>query len=470
MKHGNMKGRMVVALAGLVLALPGRGIDVRVDFTRPLGRDIRRLNGGNLGPSLTESGIRDTREEFASLRIPLTRTHDVALSNPGLRLCDIQMIFGNAKADAADPDNYYFKATDDYLQSILDAGSEILFRLGTSIEHSRTHYATEPMMSNEKWAEVCAAIIRHYNRGWADGHRWNIRYWEIWAEPDVNPRMWAKSFKEYLPLYEVTARRIKREFPEVKVGGPALAHFHPKLTDLGSPDDNCHVFLSFCRERKLPLDFFSWHIYTMKLEGLLAEPVAMRKVLDSHGFGKTELFLDEWHFWCHRFDKFGQLDPEVGLCSANASVHALAALTGWQDLPLDQACFYTIGPYYDGWGAWDSCMAKTRLFHAFRMFAKMLDFPHRVATESPSVGVQVLAGRADDGRMAALVSNFKSGEKEVRLTLKGAESKTFDVTCLDMDDDERRYDVTADPDGTVVLRGAAAQQSNAYLLCERQAR
>lgn len=67
---------------------------------------------------------------------------------------------------------------------------------------------------------------------------------------------------------------------------------------------------------------------------------------------------------------------------------------------------------------------------------------------SPDANVQVLAGRADDGRRAVLVSNFKSGADEVRLTLRGAESTTFGVTCLDKDNDDLRYDVTVPPDGT----------------------
>ena len=35
-----------------------------------------------------------------------------------------------------------------------------------------------------------AATVRHYNRGWANGHEWGIRYWEIWNEPDGLDDMW----------------------------------------------------------------------------------------------------------------------------------------------------------------------------------------------------------------------------------------------------------------------------------------
>ena len=27
-------------------------------------------------------------------------------------------------------------------------------------------------------------VIKHYNSGWANGYHYNIKYWEIWNEPD----------------------------------------------------------------------------------------------------------------------------------------------------------------------------------------------------------------------------------------------------------------------------------------------
>ena len=33
--------------------------------------------------------------------------------------------------------------------------------------------------------EVCKHIVMHYNDGWNDGYHYNIAYWEIWNEPDL---------------------------------------------------------------------------------------------------------------------------------------------------------------------------------------------------------------------------------------------------------------------------------------------
>ena len=194
---------------------------VTVDFSRKDGK-IRALNGANLAPPLAvqASGL-NLNTSYKALKIPYARLHDVPLDNPGMRLVDIQHIFGNWEADASDPKNYYFEQTDDYIRNCRELGTDIIFRLGTSIEHSVNHYYAHPPKDFEKWTEICLNIIRHYNEGWANGHHWNIRYWEIWNEPNIKRQMWSGTMEDYYRLYVTSAKRIKSEFPDLKVGGPA---------------------------------------------------------------------------------------------------------------------------------------------------------------------------------------------------------------------------------------------------------
>ena len=79
---------------------------------------------------------------------------------------------------------------DEMIQAAQNAGSKVFYRLGTSIEHSgEKHFNAIPPKDYEKYAEVLAGIVRHYTRGWANGHHYKIRYWEIWNEPNNGP-MW----------------------------------------------------------------------------------------------------------------------------------------------------------------------------------------------------------------------------------------------------------------------------------------
>ena len=108
---------------------------IKVDFTREQGK-IRALNGSNFGPNLSGQKNFNANADFKALRIPYARLHDVPLDNPGMRLVDVQLIFGNWEADENDPRNYYFKQTDDYLRNIRSLGTDIIYRLGPSIERA----------------------------------------------------------------------------------------------------------------------------------------------------------------------------------------------------------------------------------------------------------------------------------------------------------------------------------------------
>ena len=433
-----------------------------VDFTRKNGI-IRRLNGGNLGPQMTRGNIDHglAVTEFSELEIPITRLHDSPLGNPGMRLVDTQHIFGNFRADAQNPDNYYFIATDDHLRDIRAAGSEIFFRLGTSIEHTTNNYFAFPPQDYEKWADVCVNIIRHYNEGWNNGFSWNIIYWEIWNEPDRTKQMWNSSMEEYCRLYEVTAKKIKARFPNVKVGGPVLAYVRP-----GENDANARLFLEYCRSHQVPLDFFSWHRYASDIKEIAVEPTLVRELLDEYGFTETELHLNEWHYWVGGFSKPAYLDMVNGLPGINAAVFATAVISAWQDTPLTMGYHYTVGQLSGAWGAWDAWGERFKLFYTLKAFAKIARCKERVEAVSDDINVQLLAGIGPDGKRSVLISNFKSGNAELKIRLKGAENTRFRLVRIDLDHDWEESECTTDAQGVVNLPGAGEGLSSALLLQE----
>ena len=89
------------------------------------------------------------------------------------------------------------------------AGTKVFFRLGQTIEHGPKKYGALPPKDFAKWARICEHVIRHYNEGWGVDKEWttlnvawsnqfNIVYWEIWNEPDLDtsyvelPNKWEK--------------------------------------------------------------------------------------------------------------------------------------------------------------------------------------------------------------------------------------------------------------------------------------
>ena len=207
---------------------------------------------------------------------------------------DIPCIFPFFDADPDDPENYFFKKTDDYLAPIIKNNSEIIYRLGTSIEYY-TQYYIHPPSDYNKWAKICINIIRHYNEGWANGFEYNIKYWEIWNEPE-NKLMWLGTPLQYFELYETAAKAIKAHDPNLRVGGPATTGVRSTLVK---------PFLSFCRDKSVPLDFFSWHNYSHNPRFMVKDAGDVRAILDEYGFMNTESHLNEWHYLPSSWEAFG---------------------------------------------------------------------------------------------------------------------------------------------------------------------
>ena len=428
---------------------------INVDFSRANGT-IRRINGCNLGPRLYRPD--NQVAEFQALEIPMVRLHDVPLSNYGMRLADIHHIFGNFRADADNPDNYYFPQTDDYIRTIRNAGGRVMYRLGTSIEHSREKYYAFPPEDFEQWTKIACNIIRHYNEGWNHGFAWNIQHWEIWNEPDGGASMWSASPEMYFKLYEYAAKKIKARFPNVKVGGPAICCLHGHGAKPFGDE-----FLAYCRDHDCPLDFYSWHSYERDPLKLAEEPAEARRLLDGFGFKNAELHLDEYHYWiCEDWSLLP--DERHRMDSARAAVHAMTALTLWQDTPLDMGEFYSIGylDWFCPWGAWGNDGKPNKIYHAFHAFAQCAACSQRVEATSDTRGVQALAGRAENGDHAILITDFTTASDMLEVTVTGAEAADFEELLLD-----EEHNLAAVPihiSGNTLFLPTPAGESSLYLL------
>lgn len=272
------------------------------------------------------------------------RLHDCHWPNPDV--IDIHVLFPNWEADPLNPASYDFHRTDEYIKAILQADAAIVFRLGESIEHTKDKRWVHPPKDFDKWAIVCSQIVRHYTEGWGNGFHYNIKYWEIWNEPENRPAMWTGTDDQFLQLYRVTAKKLKADFPRIKVGGPGFGHFGELKKDEFIPSKFFLGFLNFCRKENLPLDFLSWHCYSNEPHEIVQRAQSVRKYLDQYGFAKTESHLNEWNYlpdkdwnpmsstavsrqkWYHR------------MSGVEGAVFAGAVLALLQTQEVDQANFF----------------------------------------------------------------------------------------------------------------------------------
>ena len=420
---------------------------VSVNFNLEVGKIRPELHSSGFGPQIC-SCPQENLDNIKSMNFKAARTHDWALINPNERVCDYFHIFPLMHLDAKDPSNYVFGPTDYLLKRTRDEmGLDIFYRLGTSIEHSgpKVHFNSLIPEDFDKVAEIFAGTIRHYNCGWANGYKWGIKYWEIWNEPDGFNNMWclpdgdggvgdtedarkadrkARDLKRralFVKFFVTCLKRIKSEFPDVKVGGPAMC---------GMSTDYFRDILKGCKEAGVAPDFISWHHYSNSVKVIMDAIEAGRKLCDEMGFPKCELIINEWHYF--DYEKYGWADlrspiPEKrakawsGPASHNgidSSCFNLTMLTKFQSSKLDQAYYYgcrNVG----AWGFLDGNQNKYKVFFGLKMFGDFLRQCQTMCSAAGTDKITVLAGKGKGGEKAVLVTDFRSGEHEISVDITG---------------------------------------------------
>jgi xylan 1,4-beta-xylosidase len=185
---------------------------------------------------------------------------------------------------------------------------------------------TPPRLMAE-WEQLVAAAARHFieRHGLARVRRWKF---EVWNEPNLNNQFWSGTQEEYFELYAASARALKSVHPDLQVGGPASAG-----------GEMVHAFAAWCRERAVPMDFFSYHFYPMAeygvwkwREGSPAAPGRFfadefrktRAALAEAGFGHLPHIITEWnvlHCGPHGKAKWVGCDDVVRLFGCAAVIH-----------------------------------------------------------------------------------------------------------------------------------------------------
>ncbi len=307
---------------------------------------IKPMNAVNNGPVYVRNADQNAGNlpAYTEANIPYARTHDASFYSTygGEHTVDVHLIFRDFDADPYDPASYDFQLTDEYMEAIQMAGTQVFYRLGSKIEHESKKYGTMPPKDFHKWAVICEHIIAHMNDGWADGHHYGIEYWEIWNEPDgcgddapyVDHKTWGGTRWEFFQLYEITAKHLKAKFPHLKIGGPALCSVREWWV---------RPFFQYVREHNVPLDFFSWHCYCYRI-GYFAEQCDLaRKLLDEYGLTETESHLNEWNYvttFCG--------EEWVYSLSVERSMKGAAFIAGTmsvcQKKPLDMLMYYDARP------------------------------------------------------------------------------------------------------------------------------
>lgn len=364
--------------------------------------------------------------------IPYARTHDSSFcaAYGGEHTVDIHAVFPNFDADADDPASYDFAVTDAYMQSIQSCGTKVFYRLGSKIEHEVKKYNIHPPKDFHKWARICEHVIRHYTEGWAEGFRYDMTYWEIWNEPDLDPedsekrRTWTGTKQQFFELFAITATHLKACFPHLKIGGPASAYREGWIAD----------FLAYLTQdgKRVPLDFFSWHCYGHRVEKMYERSEFVRNILDKHGYTHTESILNEWNYIRSWNDFIYSMQQII---SIKGAAFTAACMCGCQNnSAIDMLMYYDARPSrYNGLFDFYT-NAPLKGYYPFKMFNELYRLENACCCTAEDDCLYAAAARSDAGS-AVMISYFTDDDtqtdcRRIRLALSNGAAE-YNVILLD---------------------------------------
>lgn len=338
----------------------------------------------NLVRTHDSGGLADLDSSLGALPplVPITAARRAAIAATLART----VIFPHPAADPSSPASYHFGPTDRLIEGIRKIGAEVLFRLG------REGMTTAPPPSDlTRYAEIIHHVVLHYDEGWDHGMYGAVRYWEVWNEPDLGHIWWRGTPQQYYALYAAAAKAVKSADPEAWVGGPTIALVNQKTPYREG-------FLAYVRAHHLPLNFFSWHWYSVRANDpyqFVEIARRMRTLLDRYGFFHTRSFLDEWNYDFTEIPR----TPPIQVASFVAT-----SLIYMQDAPIDVSALYRADHDFKASG-----VPRNPTGQVLIDLGTLADTPIRLSgTGTNRSGLAVLGGRnADGNRINLVVSNYQ---------------------------------------------------------------
>lgn len=249
-------------------------------------------------------------------------------------------------------------------------------------------------MDISNYIQASINILRHYTEGLWEGFNYPINYIEIWNEP-MNRDFWWGTKEQFFLFYEQVAKSLKKEFPDVEIGGPAflpVQYFNQSFSE---------EFVQYCKENNVPLDFLSWHMYNDDMAAFTGAIDYYRDLLDRYGFTETESHITEWNTGSEderRYNAAGAAFMSAIWIHLQKGAVDLSFIHRGQDSKMSHPEFYGI-MYANG--------TYKKIAYAFRGWSWLMDYPSRVASEDDTDAIETLAVLNEDAsEMGVLITHY----------------------------------------------------------------
>jgi xylan 1,4-beta-xylosidase len=247
-----------------------------------------------------------------------------------------------------------------------------------------------PPKSWERWEALVHDLVRHLV------HRYGLEevrdHWafEVWNEANLAV-FWSGTQTEFLHLYEVTARAVKRVHPALRVGGPASA----AAAWIGE-------LLDHAATSGAAVDFLSTHTYGNA-------PLDVRAEATSRGRGHVPVWWTEWGITPRHFNPisdtvFGAPFVARGMKAASGRSESLAywvVSDHFEELGTPEALFH------GGFGLLTVGNLRKPQFWALHLLERLGDevVACTLGGDGADSLVQAWASRDRDGRVAVAIWN-----------------------------------------------------------------
>ena len=422
-------------------------MDFTIDFSSPLG-PVKPVNGVCNGPS------KMTAKYFKKANIPFSRLHDMRTHFHAC--CDIPSIFRDFDADENDPASYDFTLSDYYIEKIKECGTDIIYRLGSSMEQGDFRFHNEPPKDYAKWARICEHVIRHYNEGWANGHRYDIKYFEIWNEPDgCNPNramdgQWTGTPDEFGEFLSVAASHLKKCFPDRYIGS------YPSCNIL-TPEREAffRTVFSILRKNETPIDFCPWHCYVDDPERTKRYIAKLRGLLNEYGYGDAFLVCTEWNYFWIRAGLWAEFELEGGeylfeemfktASSEVGAAYSLAQMMTFQQSEVRAATMHRADALSMYCTMFNIYGVPQKQFDAFYAYDALRHGQTEVAVTENGAhpGVYAMASACGDYACVA-ISQYRGAWKSYTLELKGLEKDARYKAEYYLTDDRHHFELVSE--------------------------
>ena len=426
-------------------------MDFTIDFSSPLG-PVKPVNGVCNGPS------KMTAKYFKKANIPFSRLHDMRTHFHAC--CDIPSIFRDFDADENDPASYDFTLSDYYIEKIKECGTDIIYRLGSSMEQGDFRFYNEPPKDYAKWARICEHVIRHYNEGWANGHHYDIKYFEIWNEPDTCNKdramdgQWTGTPAEFGEFLSVAATHLKKCFPDRYIGSyPSCNILTPEREEF------FRTVFSILREKNVAIDFCPFHCYGDDPERTKRYIKKFRMLLNEYGYENTVLLCTDWNYFWIRSGIWSEFELEGGeylfeemfktASSEVGAAYSLAQMMTFQQSEVQAATLHradALSMYCTMFNIYGVPQKQFGAFYAYDAL-RQGKTEASVTETGTHPGVYVMAS-ADGDYACIAISQYRGAWKNYNLEIKGLEEDSLYTAEYYLTDDRHHFELVHTQENT----------------------